>query len=192
MDSSLEKNKAIQIDHYERCKKLMNDPQRIADDRVSCEKLVSFLPDKKCKILDLGCGEAMAYEYLSGHDYYGLDCCEKALEIAQAKVAKPKQLKLGMIEEIPFGDSFFDVVWAKHSLEHSSDIKGTLDEILRVLKPDGLLIYAVPQGIHPEPAHVFQADRQLWFDILASFFGMLHDGEHPFNLREYYGVCKKI
>jgi ubiquinone/menaquinone biosynthesis C-methylase UbiE len=191
MNSSLEKNRAIQIDHYHRCKEIRVDPQRIADDKVSCEKLASFLPDKKCKVLDIGCGEAMAYDYLLNHDYYGLDCCEEVLEIARQKVAKPKQLKLGMIEEIPFEDGFFDVIWSRHSLEHSSDIKKTLDEILRVLKPGGLLIFAVPQGIHPEPAHVFQADRQLWFQVLASKFGMLQDGEFPFNLKEYYGVCMK-
>jgi ubiquinone/menaquinone biosynthesis C-methylase UbiE len=192
MDLSLEENQKIQVDHYLRCQELLVDPQRVEDDRTSCEKLMSFMPEhKKCTVLDLGCGEAMAYDYLAEHDYYGLDCCEAALKIAKKKVTEAKQLKLGMIEEIPFEDEFFDVVWARHILEHSSDVKKTLDEIVRVLKTAGLLIYAVPQGIHPEPAHLFQADRKLWFDLLASKFSMLQDGEHPFNLREYYGVCQK-
>lgn len=192
MDSSLEENKKIQIDHYRRCKEMCADPQRTKDDETSYKMLVSFLPDKKCKILDLGCGEASAYPHLSGHDYYGLECVEEAWEVAIEKVESPDNLKVGMIEEIPFEDDFFDVVWARHVLEHSSDMEKTLNEILRVLKPDGLLIYALPQGKHNEPAHLYQTDRTGWFKLLSSKFGMLKDGAHRFNLNEYYGVCKKI
>lgn len=192
MDSSLEENKKIQIDHYRRCKEMQISSQQIADDKISYNTLAGLLPDKKCKILDLGCGEATAYLYLSGYDYYGLECVEEALEIAKEKVKFPEYLKLGMIEEIPFEDEFFDVVWARHVLEHSSDMEATLNEILRVLKPDGLLIYALPQGKHDELAHLYQTDRTGWFKLLSGKFGMLRDGEHPFNLKEYYGVCKKM
>jgi len=192
MNLSLEENKKIQIDHYQRSRHLPDEPARKADDKVSYQTLQGFLPDKKCKILDLGCGEARSYEYLSEHDYYGLDCCKEALEIAKGKVESPEHLKLGMIEDLPFEDEFFDVVWARHIFEHSSDMGKTLNEIIRVLKPDGLLIYALPQGKHNEPAHLYQTDRAGWFKLLSSKFGMLKDGEHRFNLNEYYGVCKKI
>ncbi len=192
MNSSLEESKKVQIDHYRKSRHLPDEPAHKVDDKVSYETLRAFLPDRKCKILDLGCGEARGYEYLSEHDYYGLECVEEALEIAKKKVESPDNLKLGMIEEIPFENELFDVVWARHVLEHSSDMEKTLNEIIRVLKPDGLLIYAVPQGKHDEPAHLFQTDRAGWFKLLADKFSMLKDGEHPFNLREYYGVCKKI
>lgn len=192
MPLSLEENQKIQEDHYQRCKPLSVNPQFIADDKISYETLIKFMPNKRCKVLDLGCGEAQAYLYLSGHDYYGLDCVSEALRIAKGKVDNPKNIKSGMIEEIPFEENFFDVVWARHVLEHSSDIKKTLNEIVRILKPDGLLIFALPQGTHDEPAHLYQTDRQGWFDLLASRFGMIQDGEHPFNLWEYYGVCQNI
>lgn len=191
MNLSLEESKKIQTDHYRRCKEMCVDPQRTKDDETSYKTLVGFLPDKKCKILDLGCGEASAYSHLSEHDYYGLECVEEALEIAKKKVESPDNLKLGMIEEIPFEDEFFDVIWARHILEHSSDMEKTLNEIIRVLKSDGLLIYALPQGKHNEPAHLYQTDRTGWFKLLSSKFGMLKDGTHRFNLNEYYGVCKK-
>jgi len=192
MNLSLEESKKLQIDHYHRCKAMPDDSKRKADDETSYSVLQSFLPKRKCRVLDLGCGEASAYPYLRDHDYYGLECVEKALEIAKEKVSKPEHLKLGMIEELPFKDGFFDVVWARHVLEHSSDMDKTLNEILRVLKLGGLLIYALPQGKHDEPAHLYQTDRVGWFKLLSAKFGMLKDGEHPFNLREYYGVCKKM
>jgi len=192
MDLSLEKNKEIQIDHYHRCKSMPIDPQRQKSDQKSYETLKDFLPKEKGKVLDLGCGEANAYQVLAGHEYYGLDCCEEALEVAKKKVDDPDCLRFGMIEEIPFENDCFDMVWARHVLEHSCDIEKTLDEIIRVLKPDGLLIYAVPQGIHDEPAHRFQTDRQGWFDLLSKKFGMLKDGVNadPVLLNEYYGVCR--
>lgn len=193
MPLSLEENKEIQVDHYRRCEDMVNilrDTQHLKDDEISYSTLAGFLPDRKCKILDLGCGKAEAYKYLSEHDYYGVECVEEALEIACKKVSHPENLKLGMIEEIPFEDNFFDVIWARHVLEHSSDIEKTLQEIIRVLKPEGFLIYALPQGVHNEPAHIYQTDRGGWFKVLSAKFGMLKDGEHSFNLNEYYGVCQ--
>jgi len=209
MSSSLEENKKIQIDHYLRCKDLSKDPQRMADDKISYVTLTKFLPVKSgwSVILDLGCGEGKAIEYIRRNttnldkselnhpayfelDYYGLDCVEEALEIARKKTEFPENFKLGMIEEMPFEDDFFDVVWARHILEHSSDIDKTLNEIIRVLKPEGFLIYALPQGIHDEPAHITETDREGWFKLLSAKFGMLKDGQHSFNLNEYYGVCQ--
>lgn len=194
---NVEELKKIQTDHYHRCKKQSSENEGLRHDaevldKISYATLKEFLPKEKCRVLDLGCGEAIAFDYLSDHDYYGIDCCDEALEIAKTKVKSPENLILGMIEELPFEDSFFDVVWARHILEHSSDIEKTLDEIVRVLKPTGLLIYALPQGRHDEPAHLFQTDRVGWFKLLSGKFGMLHDGEHAFNLNEYYGVCQNL
>lgn len=46
--------------------------------------------------------------------------------------------------EVPFRDSFFDVVIASHVLEHIGDDKRALGEIFRVLKSDGNAILLVP------------------------------------------------
>lgn len=43
---------------------------------------------------------------------------------------------------LPFPDHFFDVVLANHMLYHVPNIKCTLDEIHRVLRPDGCLVAA--------------------------------------------------
>lgn len=193
---SVEENKTIQRDHHERLK--ASPPDKSHDD-ISYQTLKGFLcfsegwdkAKEDLRVLDLGCGTAEAYPYLSEHDYYGIECVEENLEEAKSKVKRPENLKLGMIEQLPFEDGFFDVVWARHVLEHSSDLLKTFDEIIRVLKPDGLLIYALPQGVHDEPAHIYQTNRLGWFKLLSTRFDMLNDGEHPFNLNEYYGVCRK-
>jgi SAM-dependent methyltransferase len=47
---------------------------------------------------------------------------------------------------LPFADGTFDGVISNHSLEHFRDLKGSLAEIGRVLKPSGALYIAVPDA----------------------------------------------
>lgn len=46
----------------------------------------------------------------------------------------------GNMNELPFRDKIFDIVFITASLHHSSDISITLKEVYRVLKPMGRLI----------------------------------------------------
>ncbi len=48
--------------------------------------------------------------------------------------------------EIPLRDGSVDLVFCHHTLEHFPDYKRTLSEIGRVLRPEGLLWIAVPDG----------------------------------------------
>src|SRR5437870_11595841 len=43
-----------------------------------------------------------------------------------------------------FPESFFDAIRLSHVLEHLTDPQGTLREISRILKPDGLVYVTVP------------------------------------------------
>jgi ubiquinone/menaquinone biosynthesis C-methylase UbiE len=99
---------------------------------------------------------------------------------------------VGMIEKLPYEDEFFDFVMAKHVLEHSSDLNGTMQEIARVLKPQGYLLFAVPQGWHDEPAHITQTDSYGWRKLLSSRFKIRFEGWHDFKLREYYGIAQVV
>ena len=47
-------------------------------------------------------------------------------------------------ENIPFPDSHFDVVFSSNVLEHIKQVDQFLDEIKRVLKPDGIAVHIVP------------------------------------------------
>lgn len=48
--------------------------------------------------------------------------------------------------ELPFADHCFDLVISNHSLEHFDDLAGSLQEIGRVVKPNGALYVAVPDA----------------------------------------------
>jgi|SRR5829696_390207 ubiquinone/menaquinone biosynthesis C-methylase UbiE len=100
------------------------------------------------KMLDVGCGEGYyvrdALE--EGIDAYGIDISAHAFENALAEVKD--RITFGSITEIPFGDEEFDVMTAFDVIEHINP-KDTLDmiqEIRRVLKPDGIIIITTPSS----------------------------------------------
>jgi ubiquinone/menaquinone biosynthesis C-methylase UbiE len=55
--------------------------------------------------------------------------------------------QLGTAEAIPFPDSYFDMVTCQTVLIHVKDITIALNEMLRVLKPGGLLAVAEPNNL---------------------------------------------
>ena len=52
----------------------------------------------------------------------------------------------GKSERLPFVDSSFDLIVCNHALEHLEHLEAALDEMRRVLKPNGRLYVSVPYG----------------------------------------------
>ncbi|MDP6908310.1 MAG: class I SAM-dependent methyltransferase, partial [Flavobacteriales bacterium] len=48
------------------------------------------------------------------------------------------------IQNMPFDDNSFDVIFCNHVLEHVEDDYKAMSELFRVLKPDGFAILQVP------------------------------------------------
>lgn len=99
---------------------------------------------KGSKVLDLGCGDGIDAEYYRklGADVFGVDSSEKLIEIAKKKYPKV-EFSHGFAERIPSMKSCFDAVYSKYAIMTSPNMESTFDEIYRVLKPGGILIYLV-------------------------------------------------
>ena len=95
------------------------------------------------RVLDIGCGGgSYLYRLKSwGWDAYGVE--PGAAGAAQAR-SLGIHVHQGRLEEAAFPDSFFDVVRLNHVLEHLTAPRGTLREIKRIVKPDGLVYVTVP------------------------------------------------
>lgn len=100
------------------------------------------------KILDLGCGTGRHSIFLAkeGFTVYATDISNTAIKLTENKA---KSLNIENIyfqqhdmREIPFPNSFFDAIICVWTIMHGTlkDISKTINEIYRVLKPNGMLI----------------------------------------------------
>lgn len=139
-------------------------------DQESVTAYFRFLdfPMQGKKVLDLGCGDGSDLTQLKG-DIYGIDASEEMVKIAQEKNPKG-EIKVAVFEDIPFSDQMFDIVLSKWSFQSSPNIDSIYNEIARVLKPQGYLIF-----LTTHPMRQFYEKRHKgknYFDqeVVESFF----------------------
>ncbi|MCK1397023.1 class I SAM-dependent methyltransferase [Bradyrhizobium sp. 4] len=118
--------------------------------RALADVLVNFLRELPgdASILDLGSG--------GGHDLLtitrngrfgaGLDYAESIARIARSISSAP--VVVADIRAIPFRNGVFHGVWASASLLHlpRSELTGALEEVRRILRPNGLFFASVKAG----------------------------------------------
>jgi ubiquinone/menaquinone biosynthesis C-methylase UbiE len=109
-------------------------------------------------VLDVGCGRGLmligAAKRLSSGKAIGIDLWQQQdqannssaatlMNAAIEGVTERIAVQTADMRELPFPDNCFDVVvssWAVHNVEEESDRKKALDEIIRVLKPNGRVV----------------------------------------------------
>lgn len=100
---------------------------------------------KNKTVLDIGFGSGNILEVLKN---LGAIC--HGTEISQTAIDNLKSngffLKYTNSETLPYDNVFFDVIVSSHTVEHIPDEKKILQEINRILKPDGIFIMGVPTG----------------------------------------------
>jgi SAM-dependent methyltransferase len=190
---------AIQRDHMQRCHEaavsgvVYNSPE---NERLSYTDLQYMVLEHFTdsifgrSVLDVGCQTAEAAPYLKeiGLKYQGLEVLEEVAEMAQNKFVG--LITGGFMECMPYSNDTFDVVWARHVMEHTGDAEAMYSEFKRVLKPGGILAFMVPCGFYNEPAHINECTKEGWIaQIEEHGFTILETGQHPFNLDEFYGIA---
>lgn len=110
------------------------------------------------KILDLCCGTGdltrILKEKFPDAEVFGVDFSDKMLEIAKRKasdipspVGRMSERQEGVkylhadVTNLPFKDNTFDIVTTGFGLRNIENFNGALDEIYRVLKPNGLFLH---------------------------------------------------
>ena len=99
-----------------------------------------FAPVAKGRLLDIGCGRK-PYESLFSNvsEYIGVDIQDSGHNHSNSKVDVYYDGK-----NLPFNDSSFSNVVSFEVIEHVFDISSFLDEVNRVLKPNGTFLISVP------------------------------------------------
>ena len=112
------------------------------------------------RILDVGCGDGnftmMIARACKAREVYGIEISEKGVEMARKNGIKCYQLDVDE-EDFPFEDNYFNALTALELIEHLYDPDHFLDEVYRILKPDGLFILSTPNlaSIHNRIALLF-------------------------------------
>ena len=131
---------------------------------------------KDTTILDVGCGaggsSVLAKE--RGAKVYGIDVAEGLLSFAIQRV--PNGIfKVADIENLPFDDNMFDVIFSANSLQYSEDRIAALQELKRVCKPKGRII----AGLFGQPEKV---DYRVVFKAVRDTLPEPPKGGGPFEL----------
>ena len=124
------------------------DPQKLLDDLI-----IKSLIDcpHGLKILDAGCGEQRFRSYCSHLEYYSQDFGK--FEYSNRKTirfSKENKWNYGNLDytcditDIPESDCYFDIILCTEVLEHVPYPNIAIRELVRLLKPKGILILSSP------------------------------------------------
>lgn len=93
------------------------------------------------RFLDLGCGSAGSSVLAAerGARVSGFDASANLLEVARERVPQG-DFRQGEMEDLPYGDGEFDVVFAANSLQYVEDKRRALAEARRVMAKNGRLV----------------------------------------------------
>lgn len=125
----------------------VNSIVTLGQDKKWRRNVASFI-EPGMKVLEIGCGPGSFAEDLQGVDLTCLDPSEEMLAVARQRVGKKRsergegeaEFVRGVAEELPLEDNTFDRVCCLFSFRDFHDKRKGLSEILRVLKPGGMLV----------------------------------------------------
>ncbi len=110
--------------------------------RAELEQIEQFAPVGQ--LLEVGCahGDFLQEAFLRGWEVTGIDVSEAAISEGRRKFGLP--LFRGTLDEVALPDSFFNVVYCNHVLEHTPSPHAVVAAAYTRLKPGGLLVIGVP------------------------------------------------
>lgn len=149
------------------------------------------------RCLDVGSSSGIITEYLSHHfkTTEGVDIDPFAVRIASQKhPGENLHYQVGSAMHIPFEENSFDVVTLNETLTYVDDQEKTLDEVYRVLKPQGVCFITADNALFPIESQ-YNLPFIHWIpERLAQFIVNLsgHKNYYLGNLKTYWQLTRSF
>lgn len=106
-----------------------------------------FEPWTGRRTLDVACGPGSWLQAVAarGAIVTGIDISQVALDVCRSALPEA-EIYFGPAEHLPFADRQFDFISCLGALEHFLDPEGSLQEMIRVAKPDAYFLLLVPNA----------------------------------------------
>lgn len=153
------------------------DPDRfytaVAEDSIAT--LAEHAPLRGQAVLDVGAGPRQFADGFrrAGAQYVAVDLDPAASAVADGGV-------VGSADRLPFADGCFDLVFSSNLLEHVPDVKVVADEMVRVLRPGGVVYLCYTNWLSPWGAHEASPWHYLGSDMAIRRYRAKH-GHLPKN-----------
>ena len=152
-------------------------------------RLKEALKVAKGKVLDIGCQRG-GYSY----NLKNAGCLVTAIDISlgYVKQAKEKVKEVDFLqanaENMPFKSDTFDSIILSEVLEHVPDEKKVVDEIYKILKPNGCVFISVPAYEDDTEEHVRFLNKRLLASLFKYFSIQFRDN---YNLKSTVMIATK-
>lgn len=184
------------ISHTDSSKSLFDKAYQSVKKMMLAQKLKlinSFATEEKT-ILDIGAGTGDFLQYISKHNWRvsGVEPNEKARNLAKSK-------NLNLLRDLSsFNNEKFDVITLWHVLEHIPNLKEQIEQFHHLLKPNGVLVIAVPNfesydaKYYKEYWAAYDVPRHLWhfskqgIKRLFTKYNFVQKSIHPLWFDSFY------
>lgn len=154
------------------------------------ENLSRFTDPRGKRILEVGCGYGTNLIVWINHfklDVTGVEpegegfaeTIDISSKLLTANGLPTERIKVSTGEKLPFEDSSFDIVYSANVLEHTNDPVEVLKECVRVLRPNGIIHFEIPNYLSFFEGHYYVLMPPVWWRWLLPFWLQRVCGRDP-------------